>query len=103
MDDVDTRHAQVLLEWDSGRAGYDPGTTVHIGRDRSMDVTLEHPVVSREHALLRWEDGWYLVDSGSKNGLFVDGRRVERIRVTGTVIARLGDRAEGPELITENK
>ncbi|MGV9733494.1 FHA domain-containing protein [Rhodococcus aetherivorans] len=98
MDDLETRHAQVLLEWDDGRAGYGPGATVRIGRDRSMDVTLDHPVVSREHAFLHWDDGWYLVDSGSKNGLFVDGRRVERVRVTGTVVARLGDRAEGPDL-----
>ena len=52
--------------------------TVRIGRDRECDVSLPgDPTVSRLHAVLQTEsDGWLLIDQGSRNGTFVNGRRV---------------------------
>jgi len=50
-----------------------------IGRDPSCDVALDwDPLVSRAHVeLLRAGQGWAVSDEGmSRNGTFVDGRRV---------------------------
>ena len=44
-----------------------------IGRDSSCDLVLDSPLVSRFHARL---DGNLLIDSGSANGTFVDGRPI---------------------------
>jgi ABC-type multidrug transport system ATPase subunit/pSer/pThr/pTyr-binding forkhead associated (FHA) protein len=55
-----------------------PGV-VRIGRSPSCDIVLDDPLVSRHHAELReLPDGRrQLVDVGSYNGTFVNGRRVE--------------------------
>jgi DNA-binding CsgD family transcriptional regulator len=50
---------------------------VRIGRDAECDVLLPDPTVSRVHAVLRAGGaGWQLEDAGSRNGTFVNGRRV---------------------------
>jgi hypothetical protein len=52
---------------------------VHIGRAPSNDVVLEDQHVSRQHAYLgRRGKLWVLVDKGSVNGTFVNGRRLTR-------------------------
>ncbi len=54
-----------------------------LGRSRDCDVRLEDPNVSRRHAEIRREDGAYwVVDLGSTNGIEVNGRRVDRARLT---------------------
>jgi predicted component of type VI protein secretion system len=48
-----------------------------IGRSRSTDVTLGHPLVSRRHCAVFETDGLLMVrDLGSLNGTFVAGNRV---------------------------
>lgn len=48
-----------------------------IGRAESCDITLPHVSVSKCHAkIIREKDGWYIVDSGSTNGVIVNNRRV---------------------------
>ncbi|MDT2005408.1 FHA domain-containing protein [Rhodococcus opacus] len=97
MDDrADRDHPRVVIETDHGHGSYGAGETIRIGRDPQSDITIDDPVVSREHALLNWDDGWQLVDSGSKNGLFVGGERRERVHVDRPVVVRLGDGADGP-------
>lgn len=60
------------------------GRTVVLGRSRDCDITVDDPNVSRRHAEVRREDGGYwIVDLGSTNGVEVDGRRVDRARLTG--------------------
>jgi cytochrome P450/NADPH-cytochrome P450 reductase len=55
--------------------------------------------VSWHHAVLRVENGrWVLADSGSTNGTYAGGRRVERIEIDGPCQARLGNPADGPVL-----
>ena len=50
-----------------------------LGRGESCDVTLNYPVVSRQHAALirREDDTWTAYDLGSKGGVTVNGRPVE--------------------------
>ncbi|MEB3331229.1 MAG: transglycosylase domain-containing protein [Synechococcaceae cyanobacterium] len=51
-----------------------------LGRDASCELVLEHPAVSRQHALLeRIGPHWLLRDSGSTNGLWWKGRRVRQL------------------------
>ncbi|MGW4337266.1 ATP-binding cassette domain-containing protein [Rhodococcus koreensis] len=97
MDDrANTAHPRVVVETQHGRTSHSAGKTVRIGRDPQLEVTIVDPVVSREHAQLTWDDGWRLVDSGSKNGIYVDGERRENVPVTSPVRVRLGDATEGP-------
>ena len=56
---------------------------VVIGRSRECDVRLADTNVSRRHAELR-QDGatYWLVDLGSTNGTDLNGRRVEREKLS---------------------
>jgi ABC-type multidrug transport system ATPase subunit len=48
-----------------------------IGRSRDCDITLPHPMISRQHALLeRTPEGIRLRDLDSVNGVFVNGQRL---------------------------
>ena len=48
------------------------GPSYRIGRDPESDIVLDDPRVSWNHAVLRLErDFWLLEDSGSRNGTFV--------------------------------
>lgn len=50
-----------------------------IGRSRSCHLRLAHPEVSSVHAEIMWDGNvWRLRDLGSRNGTFVDGRRLTR-------------------------
>jgi hypothetical protein len=61
-----------------------------IGRATEADVRLDDPRISRRHATLEpAADGWVLVNH-SANGMFVDGRRVERLAVQHHVTVSLG-------------
>ncbi len=62
-----------------------------LGRSRACTLRVSEPNVSGEHASLRWVGGaWELRDLYSRNGTFVDGRRLapgERaVLMLGTVL-----------------
>ena len=55
------------------------GNTATIGRGRDNSVSLHmSPHVSRQHAIIRCHNAWQyqIMDLGSRNGTFVNGRRV---------------------------
>jgi len=55
------------------------GNTATIGRGRDNSVCLPtNPHVSRQHAIVRCHNAWQyqIMDLGSRNGTFVNGRRV---------------------------
>jgi len=48
-----------------------------IGRSRSMHTRVPDQEVSAQHAAILWTgEGWFLKDLGSRNGTFLDGRRL---------------------------
>jgi hypothetical protein len=65
-----------------------------LGRSRACTLRLADPKVSGEHASLRWVRGaWELQDLHSRNGTFVEGRRLapgERAELTLGTIFGLG-------------
>ena len=50
---------------------------VVIGRDPQVDIVLDSPYVSRKHAEIRYEDGyWFIIDLDSKNGVLRNMNRI---------------------------
>jgi FHA domain len=53
-----------------------------IGRAPESDIRIDDDRVSRRHAVVRaLADGWELTDGGSLNGIWLDGRLVQRVAV----------------------
>lgn len=49
-----------------------------IGRSDACGLHLDEPHASSEHALVKWTgQAWTLRDTGSRNGTFVDGQRLD--------------------------
>jgi pSer/pThr/pTyr-binding forkhead associated (FHA) protein len=65
---------------------------VMIGRDRDSDLVVSGPEVSRRHGILRRSVRGYVLTDASRNGTYVNGRRVRGARVlrAGDVL-RIGE------------
>ena len=83
------------------------GERALVGRDKACDVAIDDPSVSRRHvALERRGEDWFVVDQGSANGSFVDGKRVgesalrdgQRLRL-GSVELRVEIEPDVPETV----
>src|SRR5439155_2646940 len=86
-----TRGVTLDVAIDAERAVARPGQPVLIGRDPGCHIRLYSPLVSRRHAEVCWTaDGWVLRDLGSRNGTWLDGRRIDEVRVGDAVQVRLG-------------
>lgn len=75
--------------------------TVKIGRASDCTIKIDDIRVSSKHAVLKKENGiWYIYDTGSKNGVFVNSEPIsgkyridprDVIRIVDTVIIFFGD------------
>lgn len=75
------------------------GTSYSLGRDPGCDIVFDDPRVSWRHAVLRLDQGgWLLEDAGSRNGIFAGTQRVTRMWIAGDCLARLADCQDGPPL-----
>ena len=74
-------------------AAHPIGERTAIGRNHEGDVVVLASSVSRAHAELRKGDtGWYVRDTGSHNGTFVDGVRVQgRVLLPPRALIKVGD------------
>ena len=62
-----------------------------IGRSQSSDLPLQVTSVSTQQAVIRWANArWVVSDLGSRNGTYVNGRRI----APGTVNAQLLERGD---------
>jgi len=76
-----------------------PGPSYLVGRDPECDIVIADARVSWRHAVLSLTGTrWVLVDNGSTNGTFAEGRRSERIELTGPSLIRLGHPVDGAVL-----
>ncbi|HMO52626.1 MAG TPA: FHA domain-containing protein [Kiritimatiellia bacterium] len=65
--------------------------SITIGRSPDADIILLDEKVSRVHCGIRWWDGeFYIKDLKSKNGTFVNGRRVEVAKLNASDIIKVG-------------
>ncbi len=77
------------------------GNDVVIGRDLRADVRIAHPLISRAHLVLRFDQGrWIAIDNGSLNGMFVNGRRLPTVDIHDGQHINIGN-PDGPELTFE--
>lgn len=64
-----------------------------IGRDSTNDIWLDHSAISRKHAVFFYkEDGFYIKDMDSTNGVFLNGLKISSIqRVKTNDVLYIGD------------
>jgi pSer/pThr/pTyr-binding forkhead associated (FHA) protein len=79
--DVAAEAGALVIRSGGGRVGQSfplHGERMTIGRSPETDVFLDDVTVSRDHAVLvRRSGAWFLDDSGSLNGTYVNRRRIE--------------------------
>jgi serine/threonine protein kinase len=64
---------------------------ITVGRDRSCNIVLTHPAVSRRHARISVEGGQVVLeDLKSANGTFVNNARVDKLGVAEGDVIRFG-------------
>jgi ABC transport system ATP-binding/permease protein len=64
-------------------------------------MRITHPLISRAHLLLRFDQGrWLAIDNGSLNGTFVNGRRVPVVDIHDGQTINIGN-PDGPQLTFE--
>ena len=77
------------------------GNDVVIGRDLRADVRVAHPLISRTHLIVRFDQGrWVAIDNGSLNGLYVHNRRVPTVDIQDDLRVNIGN-PDGPALTFE--
>ncbi len=62
-----------------------------VGRDRSADVRLSDPLVSKRHAKVNVSDMVQVIDDGSANGILISGQVVDRAVLKPGGVATIGD------------
>jgi ABC transport system ATP-binding/permease protein len=91
----------LTVRYDGSQRTFAAGHDVVVGRDLRADMRITHPLISRAHLLLRFEQGrWLAIDNGSLNGTFVNGRRVPVVDIHDGQIINIGN-PDGPQLCFE--
>jgi len=88
----------LTVRYDGSERTFAAGHDVVIGRDLRADMRITHPLISRAHLLLRFDQGrWLAIDNGSLNGTFVNGRRVPVVDIQDGASVNIGN-PDGPSL-----
>ena len=88
---VDDQPAGLMLERTDGtRIAVTDGMT--LGRASDNGVVVRDGRASRRHARITADgSSWYVEDTGSSNGTYVDGTKVDRLRLEDGAILTIGD------------
>ena len=88
----------LTVRYDGSQRTFAAGHDVVVGRDLRADMRITHPLISRAHLLLRFDQGrWLAIDNGSLNGTYVNGRRVPVIDIHDGQAVNIGN-PDGPQL-----
>lgn len=91
----------LTVRYEGSTRTFAPGNDVVIGRDLRADVRIAHPLISRAHLVLRFDQGrWVAIDNGSLNGMFVNGRRVPSVDIQDGQTINIGN-PDGPQISFE--
>ncbi|MFI9202395.1 FHA domain-containing protein [Streptomyces sp. NPDC053048] len=91
---------ELVVEADGGSQVMSPSRIYHVGRDPSSDIVLQDARVSWHHAVLRpVEDHWTLEDTGSTNGTYTEGHRIQTLDVGPGTVVRFGNPSDGPAAV----
>jgi ABC transport system ATP-binding/permease protein len=91
----------LTVRYDGSERTFAAGHDVVVGRDLRADMRVTHPLISRAHLLLRFDQGrWLAIDNGSLNGTFVNGRRVPVVDIHDGQSINIGN-PDGPQLTFE--
>src|SRR5215472_6819294 len=76
------------------------GAQVRVGRDPTLELVSVNPLVSRQcHGVITSDQGGATYVDQSRRGTFLDGKQLSGpLRITESVVLRLGDPATGEEL-----
>jgi serine phosphatase RsbU (regulator of sigma subunit) len=98
MTDDPPKTPVMLLDGSVETASSIEHTPYTVGRAPDRDLVLSHPYVSRKHAEIVYEgDAFFVIDTGSRHGTFVNGIRVDRQRLATNDAIHFGS-LEGPVL-----
>jgi ABC-type multidrug transport system ATPase subunit len=91
----------LTVRYDGSQRTFAAGHDVVVGRDLRADMRITHPLISRAHLLLRFDQGrWVAIDNGSLNGTYVNGRRVPVVDIHDGQTINIGN-PDGPQLAFE--
>lgn len=91
----------LTVRYDGSTHTFAAGNDVVVGRDLRADVRIAHPLISRAHLVLRFDQGrWIAIDNGSLNGMYVNGRRVPAADISDGGQLHIGN-PDGPLLTFE--
>src|SRR5690242_11417864 len=91
----------LTVRYDGSTRSFAAGNDVVVGRDLRADVRIAHPLISRAHLVLRFDQGrWIAIDNGSLNGIYVNGRRVPAADIADGGQLHIGN-PDGPLLSFE--
>jgi len=91
---LESRHVKFRVQYPnaSGHEVELEGTVAILGRDPSCDLVLNDVKCSRRHAVVEaGPQGLAIRDTGSANGVFLNGKKVDRSPLSEGDVFRLGD------------
>ena len=89
---LNAQGAQLSIIYQGEKVGVSKDRFV-IGRGKqSSDLTLKDPNVSRQHAMIEYQNGvYFMVDMGSTNGVEYNGQRIARKQIAEGDVFRICD------------
>ena len=91
----------LTVRYDGSTRNFAAGNDVVVGRDLRADVRIAHPLISRAHLVLRFDQGrWVAIDNGSLNGMYINGRRMPAVDIQDGQSLNIGN-PDGPQLTFE--
>jgi hypothetical protein len=81
----------LIIEWDGGDLLLADGKSAVLGRDPSVDISINHSKVSRHHLQFAHENGiWKIRDLDSSNGTYVSGKLIKEFEITKPIEVYVG-------------
>ena len=91
----------LTVRHDGSTRTFASGNDVVVGRDLRADIRIAHPLISRAHLVLRFDQGrWVAIDNGSLNGMYVNNRRMPSVDIHDGQRLNIGN-PDGPQLTFE--